>query len=133
MKALRLFFTVFTLAVLAVISMLGRGCSASPEPVDIYVSGSWQGNLITLDVTTTIPDGASFRWLIVEGDDWDDWDARDYMGEATVDDGGFSKAINVADFTEDMALVELTFAPWATTQPQSIIDMYKRGAVDRQR
>ena len=103
--------------------------AAPPEPIDIYVSGSWEGDLITVDVITNIPDGAVFQNSVLEGTDWDDYDARFHLFAATVDGGGFSIFINVADFTQDIALVSVTFAPWATTQPQSISKLYKDGAL----
>lgn len=104
-------------------------CTASPEPVDIYVSGSWEGDLITVDVSTNIPDGAVFQNYVLEGTDWNDDDAGFHLVDATVDKGGFSIIINVADFTQDVALVGVTFAPWATTQPESISKLYKEGAL----
>ena len=101
----------------------------TPKPVDIYVSGLWEGDLITVDVITNIPDGAVFQNYVLEGTDWDDYDAGFHLIAATVDGGGFSIIINVADFTRDIALVSVTFAPWATTQPQSISKLYKDGVL----
>ena len=104
-------------------------CAAPPEPVDIYVSGSWEGDWITVDVITNIPDGAVFQNSVLEGTDWNDDDAGFHLVAATVDRGGFTIIVNVADFTQDIALVSVTFAPWATTQPQSISKLYKDGAL----
>jgi len=102
--------------------------TGSPEPVDIYVSGSWEGDLITVDVVTNIPDGAVFQNSVLEGTDWEDWDAGWHPVESTVHAGGFTFTVNVADFTQDIALIDITFAPWATTQPESISRLYKDGA-----
>jgi hypothetical protein len=101
----------------------------TPKPVDIHVNGSWEGDLITVDVTTNIPDGAVFQNSVLEGTDWDDYGAGFHLVEATVDGGGFSITLNVADFSQDIALVSVTFAPWATTQPQSISKLYKDGVL----
>ena len=104
-------------------------CAAPPEPVNIYVSGSWEGDLITVDVITNIPDGAVFQNSVLEGTDWDDYDAGFHLVAATVDGSGFNITINVADFTQDIALVSVTFGPWATTQPQSISKLFKDGSL----
>ena len=101
----------------------------TPKPVDIYVNGLWEGDLITVGVITNIPDGAVFQNYVLEGTDWDDDDAGFHWVEATVDGEGFTMTVNVADFTQDIALVSITFAPWATTQPQSISKLYKDGAL----
>lgn len=103
-------------------------CAAPPEPVDIYVSGSWEGDWITVDVITNVPDGAVFQNGVLEGTDWDDWDAGYDHVESTVDGGVFAFTVNVADFTQDTALISITFAPWATTQPESISRLYRDGA-----
>lgn len=101
---------------------------ASPKPVDINIVGSWEGDLITVEVITNIPDGAVFQNSVLEGTDWDDLDAGFHHVESTVDEGGFTFAVNVADFTQDTALISITFAPWATTQPESISRLYRDGA-----
>jgi len=116
---------IAVIVIIAVVVVL----TARPAPVDINVSASWEGDLITVDVSTNIPDGAVFQNYVLEGTDWDDYDARFHNVAATVDGGGFTITVNVADFTQETALVSVTFAPWATTQPQSISKLYKDGAL----
>ena len=119
---------IIAVCIIAIIVIVAIA-TPTPKPVDIYVSGSWEGDLITVDVITNIPDGAVFQNYVLEGTDWDDYDAGFHLVAATVDGGRFSITINVADFTQDIALVSVTFAPWATTQPQSISKLYKDGAL----
>ena len=116
---------IAAITIIAVVAI----CAAPPKPVDIYVSGLWEGDLITVAVITNIPDGAVFQNYVLEGTDWDDYDAGFHSVTTTVDGGGFTIIVNVADFTQDIALVSVTFAPWATTQPQSISKLYKDGAL----
>jgi|GEM_PF-4588239 len=127
-KQLRVGIVGCIIGVIAIIAAVVI-CTAPPEPVDISVSGSWEGDLIIVDVITNIPDGAVFQNFVLEGTDWDDYDAGFHLVEATVDGGGFTIIVNVADFTQDIALVSITFGPWATTQPQSISKLYKDGAL----
>jgi len=100
----------------------------SPKPVDIQVSGGWAGDLVTVEVITNVPDGAVFQNGVLERTDWDDWDAAYHHVESTLDGGVFAFTVNVADFTQDTALISITFAPWATTQPESISRLYRDGA-----
>lgn len=116
-------------AVVAIIAIVAVILTARPAPVDINVNASWEGDLITVDASTNIPDGAVFQNYVLEGTDWDDDDAGFHHVEATVNGGGFTFTVNVADFTQETALVSVTFAPWATTQPQSISKLYKDGAL----
>jgi len=116
---------VIAVIVIIVLVLVAPG---SPKPVDIQVSGGWAGDLVTVEVITNVPDGAVFQNGVLEGTDWDDWDAGYHHVESTVDGGVFAFTVNVADFTQDTALISITFAPWATTQPESISRLYRDGA-----
>jgi len=112
-----------------VIIVLVLVAPGSPKPVDIQVSDDWTGDLITVEVITNVPDGAVFQNGVLEGTDWDDSAAGYHHVESTVDGGGFTFTVDIADFTQDTALISITFAPWATTQSQSISKLYKDGAL----
>ncbi len=102
--------------------------SGSPDPVDIIVSSSWDGDSITVQVSTNVPDGAIFITSVLEGTDWDDDHAGYDSDFVAVDGGGYSVVFNVADFAQDVATLSITFAPWATNQPESISRLYRDGA-----
>jgi hypothetical protein len=116
---------VIAVIVIIILVLVAPG---SPKPVDIQVSGGWANDLITVEVITNVPDGAVFQNGVLEGTDWDDLDAAYHHVESTVDGGGFAFTVNVDDFAQDIALISITFAPWATTQPQSISRLYRDGA-----
>jgi len=111
-----------------VIIVLVLVAPGSPKPVDIQVSDDWTGDLITVEVIINVPDGAVFQNGVLEGTDWDDSAAGYHHVESTVDGGGFTFTVDIADFTQDTALISITFAPWATTQPESISRLYRDGA-----
>lgn len=119
-------------ALAAVLLLAGCGGTDTAPPEVTISEASWSGDEITVTAGSNLPDGAILSWYVVEGDDWDDLDAVDLDGFATVTDGTATASIDVADFTADQALVDVSFVPGYGEQPADVQDAYdpNQGAED---
>ncbi|GEM_PF-2766581 len=95
------------------------------EPPEVSIGDvTWSDDQIEVEVTTNLPEGAILAWQVVEGDDLDLVDPVDVAGVTTVtDDGAASVVADVSGFTDDQALVEVSFARFAE-QPAEVLQDY---------
>lgn len=87
-------------------------------------SASWTGDEILMEVDTNLPGGAIMSWSAVDGDDWDDVDATEARGFATVSNGTATAELDVSEFATNQALVEVTFVGRYEDQPDDIAEAY---------
>lgn len=121
------------MAILAA-GMLLAGCGGGDvDGPDVSIAdAAWSGDEIAITAGSNLPDGAILSWYVVEGDDWDDLDAADVDGFATVTAGTATASVDVGEFTADEALIDVSFVPGYNEQPQQVQDSYdsNQGAGD---
>lgn len=120
------------IAVAAVAGLLLAGCGTEvTEPASVSIDDTvWDGDTVTIEVDTNLPDGTVLSWLVVEGDNWDG--DVNTSGFATVDGGDATGLADVSGFDDGTALVEVAFLPSYSEQPDTVADMYEpnEGATD---
>ena len=109
-----------------------------PFVSSIYYSISFISNYskssVSVYVTTNIPDGAAFLCSAYECNNPDEWDSKFVFTNepAIVKDSKFIYSFKLydkeieADFTDNTILFDMSFSPWATIQPQAIVEYYYR-------
>ncbi len=115
-----------SLLVMLVAAAMLAGCGGEAEAPEVSISdAAWSGGEILIEAEANLPDGAVLSWYVVEGDDWEDLDASDERGFATVEAGTAQASADVADFEDGSALVEVAFVPGYSGQPQAVQDAYE--------
>ncbi len=111
-------------ALTAALLVVACQVDAELEPPEVSLSDvTWTDDDIEIEVTTNLPDGAILSWQVVEGDDLGLLDAVDVAGVTTVTDGTAAVTADVSGFTDDQALVEVSFARFAE-QPAEVLQDY---------
>lgn len=111
-------------ALTAALLVVACQVDAELEPPEVSISDvTWTDDDIEIEVTTNLPDGAILSWQVVEGDDLGLLDAVDVAGVTTVTDGTAAVTADASGFTDDQALVEVSFARFAE-QPAEVLQDY---------
>lgn len=120
-------------AVIAGSLLLVAGCgSDDPAAPEVSISDtSWDGDTVTIEAATNLPNGAVLSWYVLDGGDWDDLDAADVNGFATVEDGAAAAVAEVGNFTTNEALVDVGFVGGYDGQPPEVADAYGPPYTDR--
>lgn len=109
-------------------ALLLAGCGGGSDAVDApevtITEAAWSGDEVAIGADTNLPDGAILSWSVIEGDDPDDLDAADVGGFATVTDGSATATADVAEFSDDTALVGVEFVANYSEQPAEVADAY---------
>lgn len=116
-----------TMAIAAAVSLLagcGGGSEAAAAPEVAVTDAAWSGDEVTVTAETNLPDGAVLSWSVIEGDDPDDLDAADVGGFATVTDGSAAATADVAEFSDNTALVDVAFVANYNGQPSDVAEAY---------
>jgi len=117
--------------------------SSGCEPVEMDVQFTWikspgGPDVLTIDGTTNIPDGAKLRCNAYEGrypKDFESKYAVDTDDVIVVNNGKFTYDLVLTDyfegdFTQNTVLFTLYFTPWPNgIQPESVVDYYDGGAL----
>lgn len=109
---------------LTLLLLAACGGNEAEAPEVSITDATWSSDEIAIDADTNLPDGAILSWSVLDGDDWDDLDAADTSGFATVEDGTATATADVANFTEDEALASIAFVANYDEQPEGIGEAY---------
>lgn len=109
------------LVVLLLAGCSGGGVDAPEVSIDDV---SWDGDTITAEVSSNLPDGAVLSWDAVAGGDYDDLDAEATSGLAEVEQGAATVTADVGAFEDDTAVVDVGFLAIYEGQPDGVAEAY---------
>jgi hypothetical protein len=109
--------------VLTVLMALLVGCGADGSAKDpaLTAAAAWDGDVITVEVDTNLPDGALLNWAAFDGDDDD---AAYVRGEDLAVSGGSASGSLDAPGFGDTAEVEVNFIPRYNAQPGEVASAF---------